>query len=481
MTSVLSPIGLVLKPKSRVQRHDTMAKILRKAKAREDPKAPGLDEYRVPQGTHALANPSAGRRLASQTNPKVSRSRRVDFKIFKNIHKKYFEKEVEVSGILNVTKKLRRSSFVTNMEPHPVKATFRKCVRYFSRGKSSSMTTAERAEQAEHDIIAPWEEFESKAPMFQDVKIPASDRDPGAQSVPVVSVSRTVGRYAAVKKSMSIASFTSRLKKKWWVTAQNEQAATVKDSGLTFEPSLPAIEEVRATFVTPTPILGPDVPARITQLRSVVHLLTPEEHIAAARQREQLLIWGHSSQNQNVETTPKTLEIAETVKAFEQHQGWSGTVESSAEHRSEADVDPYDRAITPLLPESIVQFPEPNIAIRRRVVRPISNDDDSDDTMVPLPRPRVSIAQRNQEFGWHVPGEAQVQHRPRRAPDPMTPSPELMEHVQFRHVEGRFDPEAFGLGRRRRPENVVVTRHKVKQVYIQQPGLWTPKTSEINF
>ncbi|MCJ1288192.1 hypothetical protein MMC26_007547, partial [Xylographa opegraphella] len=156
---------------------------------------------------------------------------------------------------------------------------------------------------------------------------------------------------------------------------------------------------------------------------------------------------------------------------------------------SDDTVEPADRRLTPLLPEltfpllnstNNMQSPEKTILHRRRIFRPVP-DDDFDDSSFFAPRPRVDVAQRNREYGLHVPGEAQVQLRPRRAPDPMTPSQEMMENVRPCQVEGQFDPEEFGLGPRRRPENVVVTQHKVKQVYIQQPHLWTPKTSEINF
>ncbi|MCJ1403556.1 hypothetical protein MMC11_006779 [Xylographa trunciseda] len=133
--------------------------------------------------------------------------------------------------------------------------------------------------------------------------------------------------------------------------------------------------------------------------------------------------------------------------------------------------EPEDRPLTPLLPESLV-------INRRREVR-LDQVDGIDDTDGSATRLRVNRDLNNEGFGWHLSDMAQVRLRPRRAEDPMTPSPELMAPVRTRPVVGRFNPEEFGLGPRARPENVLFTQHKVKQVYKKQPGQWTPQTSEI--
>ncbi|MCJ1383686.1 hypothetical protein MMC17_006800 [Xylographa soralifera] len=449
----------------------------------------------VPHGLPTVSHQSDGSHLASHTKSKATRSRRTVLKIVKNAHKKGYQ-DVDIPTGRDVTKVLANASFMKNLKPNPVMNVLNKCTSVWSSGKSSSMTKEERAERAERKKIAPWDKHNSAAPAVQGDFVPAYDQDPRAPSVPLVPGPHTAGRVAAlknskstvsfkpVKKSKSSISFRLLMKKKSSVAVQTEQAASAKGLGLTFGTPDPAEEEVRVTFITPPTALGADVPRRSTQLQSTVHFLTPEEHTAAAQRREGRQPPGlRHRRQQNAERTP---EIADQVEKFRKRQREADSTELSpfpekaAEQGSEHEGDPYDHPLTPLLPESILLLPESNITNRRRVVKP-TPDDDFDDTVVYAPRPRVSMAQRNEDFGWHVPGEAQVRLRPRRVPDPMTPSPELMEHVRPRHNEDRFNPELFGLGRRRRPENVLITQHKVKQVYIQQPGVWTPKFSEINF
>ena len=545
----------------RAKRYNDLEKVLCTSRPKANPGTPILDSKRVPQGLCSTSNPSAAERLASQPKPKVRRSQRVDFKTVKDLQKKHYEKEVEISGRQDVTKKLAKAPFVKNLKPNPVKKESHYQGKSGKSGRSSPVTKAERAERHK---ITPWEKYKVDAPIAQNAIIPACDQDPSTPSVPLVPASRGLGLVAALKKSISNVSFRSLKKKKSSVTlpsvdvkplkekssvtllgvtfkslkkkkssvtVQSEQAASNHDLGLTFrnfEPSLPPIEEVRTTFTTPEPLLGSYVPPRVTQLGSPVHLLTLEEHIAAARQRD----GGETpelpqTRQQRIQQTPKVAEQLETYDAYKSQALYYDpydreveTPEPSAQQGSADDVDPWDRRLTPLLPESILllpeserrltpllpesilllpesgitnpfhlpdssitnrtQLPESNLARRRRVVKPDS-DDDSDDTIVPAPRPRVPRAQRDQDYGWHVPGDAPVRLRPRRAPDPMTPSQEMMAFMQPHHIEGGFDPVSFGLGPRDRPENVLVTQHKVKQVYIQQPGLWTPKTSEIDF
>ncbi|MCJ1392133.1 hypothetical protein MMC18_005000 [Xylographa bjoerkii] len=495
------PTGLIVRVKERIKRRDDLAKMLGPRKVKENVQPPGLDKNLIPRGLQSISNPSEGHRLASRDNPKVRRSQKADLKIVKDLHKTQYQKEVVIVGGRDVKEEMANAPFAKSLKTNPFKNIFHRCTRFISFGTSSSAAKTERARR-EH--VTPWDKYESDAPwpIRQEATLPSRNLKHSESTTPLVLGSSTSGYAPTLRKSKSSVAIKplKKTKNSSMVVQSGDVPALKKSkSFMAFKPlkkkvsfaavqsdrdprgpvarTLPTLEEVRTTVVTPPSALAnSDLPLRVTQLGSSVHFLTPEEHMAAARHREGKAA---ARARQRPEVT-KTPEIAEKVEAFRRLQrqppvidALPAPIDKQSAGAGDDPTDLYDHPLTPLLPE-------PLTANRRRVVRPVP-DDDFDDTVVTAPRPRVTMAQRNEEFGWHVPTAGQVRLRPRRVADPMTPSPELMAPVRTRHIEDRFNPESFGLGRRDRPENVVITQHKVKQVYIQQPGLWTPKTSEINY
>ena len=449
MTKPTVPTGQVIKVGDRIKRREDLVQRLGKKKSRAHIQTPGLDINRIPQGLQSLANPSEGERLASQDSPKVRRSQKADLKIVQDIQSQQFQKELVLTGSRDVTSEMLKAPFTKGLKKGSVKRLFHSASTIFSRSRSSSVQKKEQVES-----ITPWEAYEDNAPSFdrQDAILTVHSQYSESSSVnPHVK---------SVRKSKSTVAIKTLKKKISSLSVKRNERENVIGLGIFTGQPLPISETATVTIVTPPPVLaGTDVPLRETQLTSPVHCLTPAEHLAAAEIRKG---GGSPCPRQGIRQRQPVVADSPPVPD-----------NNLCEVANDSAKDPYYRPHTPLLPESI-------LPIRRRVVRDVA-DDEFDDTVVPPPRPRVTIEQHNEEFGYHVPSTQQVRPRPPRPVDPMTPSPELMRDVRPRHIEDPFNAASFGLGRRNRPENVVITRQKVKEVYRRQPGEWTPKTSEIEY